>query len=56
MVVDPPLRQGPCGDPMGSFFTGRDLSSLPPIGLLYLVVRPVLYKEIAAAVDTKQTL
>lgn len=56
MVVDPPLRQSPCCDPMESFSTSRDLTSLFPIGLLYLVDHPVLYKEIAANVDTNQTL
>lgn len=54
-AVDPPLRQSPCCDPMASFSTSRDLASPFPIGLLYLVEQPVLYKEIAVTVDENQT-
>lgn len=48
MVVDPPFPQNPRRDPIESFTKSRDLISLFPIGLLYLVDHPVLYKEIAA--------
>lgn len=51
MFHDPPLHEKPCCDPITSSFKNRDLISLLPIGLLYLVAHPVLYKEIEAIID-----
>ena len=53
VVHDPPQHKETRWDPITSSFTHCDLTSLFPIGLLYLGNHPALYKEIALVTGKK---